>query len=92
MSFVNRLLKDDKIRLAFWTDIGLDPSLKFPDHENEEILYGSLSGSIHHPTWNAVYIPSSFPIEKLMFYEKVGHRYKLKVEVLDVNLVAAGKD
>ena len=91
MSDVNRLLKDDKVREAFWADIGLDPSLESPDYESDEILYGSLSDSIHHPTWNVVYIPSSFPMEKQVFYEKVGHRYKLKVEVLDVNLVAAGK-
>ena len=31
-------------------------------------------------------------MEKQMFYEKVGHLYKLTVEVLDVNLVVAGKD
>ena len=92
MSFVNRLLTDDRVRRSFWADIGLPPSLRFPDHGNDEILYGSLSDSIHHPTWNVVYIPSSFPMEKRMFYEKVGHLYKLKVEVLDVALVAAGKD
>ena len=92
MSAINRLLTDDRVRTSFWADIGLPPSLNFPDHGNSELLYGSLSESIHHPTWNVVYIPSSFPMEKQMFYKTVGHLYKLKVEVLDVNLVAAGKD
>ena len=68
------------------------PSLKFLDHGNDKIHYGSLSDSIHHPTWKFVYVPSSFPIQKQTFYEKVGHLYKLTVEVLDVTQVAAGKD
>ena len=91
MSFVNRLLTDDRVRMSFWADIGLPPSLKFPDHEDDEILYGYLSDSSHRPICTVVYIPSSFPMEKQEFYEKVGHLYKLKVEILDVYLVAAGK-
>ena len=91
-SRVNEMLKEDSIRRAFWEDIGLPLSLIFPDHSNDDILYGSLSDNIHNPTWNVVYVPSSFPVEKKVFYDKVGILYNVKVEILDVTLVAAGKE
>ena len=84
------LLSLPTVKDALWAYLKIDPSVPFPELDNNDVIYGNLSDSIRFSAVRVLYLSDKVSSDQKLFFEALTKHFKTQMVEISAEEAAAG--